>query len=381
MITKRILKTVAAISLTALTQVSQAQEIKAVLPGEDGSSALLIGQGFNSVTRDALGHCVKVGPLQTQSGNETGQVAEFKLIDIRNESDLRRNLNISGVASLDGFLVGRVDGRLDYAHSINKQSAYRYLMVKTRVGNQLEIGSAFEYQKSVSDLLRKGTPAANQAFLANCGNEFVYARRTGAEFIAVVEFETKTESEAKKYDLAIAKTAGKWQGGGQFKDEMSKVDIGVSTKVSMIKFGGTGAIPAIRSMDEFIREFPNLVQVSMNGPVTLELVSKTYGGVDPVDVMPDDSQLKKMNFTVEALAQNREKAHEVEKTIEYITNNPQDYKIDPAVHDFDKIRDTLNSFVGENDRISRSCLIGDWSQCVIPNTHKFPSVKLPTRRM
>lgn len=356
-------------------------QIRSVLPGEDSSSALLIGQGFNTVTRDALGHCVNVGPLQTQSGNETGQVAEFKLIEIKSESDLRRNLHINGAASLDSFLVGHVEGRVDYVNSVRKNTNYKYLMVKTRVANQIEIGSSFEYTKSVQDLFKSGNPNANSIFLNQCGNEFVYARRTGAEFTAVVEFETKTEAEAKKFDMAVAKTSGSWRGDGFIKDELTKMTNVSSTKIHLIKFGGTGSLPAIGTLEDFIKAYPQLVQISLNGPVTLEVISKSFGGVAPIDVRPDDSQMKKMNYNVEALAQNREKAFEIENSIEYIKDNPQDFKIDPKLHDFDKMEDQINNFIDENDRISRACLTGDWNQCTIPAAHKVPAIKLPGRRM
>jgi len=99
------------------------------LPGEDEGATVLLGQGLNSATGAALGNCVTLGELKTQSGNTSGQIAEFQVLEITSEESLKESLNISASASLSFGIAGGGSARMSFADSVNKNAYSRYLMV------------------------------------------------------------------------------------------------------------------------------------------------------------------------------------------------------------------------------------------------------------
>ncbi len=140
--------------------------------GEDASLALLPGQGLSTVDGEAKGFCVDLAEMRTQSGEERGQYAEFRVLEIASESALRENLNISAAGMLKTSVFFKVDARVSFARSVNKNSASRYLLVHVRVANQLLLANGFTFRPNAIDLLREGR---TEDFVRACGNEFIYA--------------------------------------------------------------------------------------------------------------------------------------------------------------------------------------------------------------
>ena len=112
------------------------------VPGDDSNAALLLGQGYVPVDGTAKGNCVTLGPLITQSGNLTGNSADYRLLEITSQSALREALNVSAQASFSG-LVSKANARVGYSQSVNKNSQSKYLLVHTRVKNQLELADHY----------------------------------------------------------------------------------------------------------------------------------------------------------------------------------------------------------------------------------------------
>jgi hypothetical protein len=354
--------------------------IMGIIPGEDPSAALLLGQGQHTIFLEAMGHCVDLGDLRTQSGQETGQVAEFQIQEIRSETDMRNSMGLSATVSMIGYLLGNPGGRLSFVQQTRIHSEHRYLLIKSRVGNQLEIASRFSFTPDVQEYL-EWSDKDEAGFVSNCGNEFVYARRTGVEFYAVIEFITDTYEQGRNFDAAAEGTYNGWRGVLDFNADLERFSGISETRVRMLQLGGARPFPAIEDMEDFAREYPTLVDTSREGQVTLELVSKNYGGVAPLRLQPNLAQTRARSAAVEELSRNREKLEDTRRTMEYIRQNLNAYNYDRNKHDFTRWAMELRSFQDTNDDIARDCLTGRWDGCVVPPTHKLPFIEFPTRKI
>lgn len=374
-------------ALTILASLSsQAAPLKAsgvsalgILPGEDASSALLLGQGHDTITLESMGHCVRLGTLETQSGNTEGRIAEFQIEEIRSETDLRERLGISATLTLMAALYGNPTGRMNFVYDSRINTQNRYLLVKSRVANQLEIASNFSFSKDARDLLEH-TNSAEDAFVQSCGNEFVYSRRRGVAFYALLEFLTITHEQARKFDAAAAGESGQWKGVIDLEHSLGRFSGVAETRVRMLQLGGTRTFPKVEDLEEFARTYPSLIDYSNSGAVTLELITKNYGGVMPAMIAPDLRQTRARTATVDVLARNREKAEDLRRAIDYVRGNLRFYDYNRKVHNFPLWLSQLKSFSDNNDEIARACLIGNWQWCSIPPTHRLPDVQLPVRK-
>jgi hypothetical protein len=351
-----------------------------ILPGEDPSSAVLLGQGHDTITLDGMGHCVDLGELRTQSGNTEGRIAEFQIEDIRSETDLRERLGLSATLALMASLYGNPTGRMNFVYDSRINTQNRYILVKSRVANQLEIASGFRFSDDAMQLLER-TGSDEESFVRACGNEFVYSRRTGVAFYALIEFLTITHEQARRFDAAAEGADGRWTGSGDLENTLRRF-AGISeTRVRMLQLGGTRSFPQLSDLEDFARTYPSLVEFSLSGAVTLELVTTNYGGVTPMYLVPDLRQTRARAVTVNELARNREKIEDMRRAIDYIRGNLPFYQYDRRLHNFGHWLSQLKVYSDANDDIARACLIGNWDWCTIPPTHKMPDIQLPIRKI
>jgi hypothetical protein len=369
-------------SLTASAAHMQVQSIGTlgILPGEDPSSAVLLGQGHDTITLEGMGHCVDLGELKTQSGNTDGRIAEFQIEEIRSETDLRERLGISATLAMMAALYGNPTGRMNFVHESRVNTQNRYLLVKSRVANQLEIASKFAFSADAQELLER-TGSDEDAFVQACGNEFVYSRRTGVAFYALLEFLTITHEQARRFDAAAEGNYNGWRGVIDLDASLGRFAGIAETRIRMIQLGGTRSFPQLGDLEEFARTYPSLVESSLAGAVTLELVTKNYGGVTPTFLAPDLRKTRARAVTVEELARNREKVEDLRRAIDYIRGNLPFYQYDRKLHDFGRWLTELKNFSDANDDIARSCLVGNWDWCSVPPTHKLPDIQLPIRKL
>lgn len=347
------------------------------LPGEDSSAPILLGQGYNSVTADPLGHCVALGSLKTQSGQNTGAFAEYRTLEITSETQLRENLNISASGSVKYSFFGGGSARMEFARSVNKNSSSKFLLIHARVGNQLELAESFKLKEDAKKLL---SLKKFDMFAENCGNEFVFGRRTGGEFYAVFEYEFSSSSEEEKFSAAIKASGTGWKASGDINRELSKFNMNAKVHVKMIRFGGHGDLPDVGDLVDYARKFPSLVDAVSGAPVTLELITKNYKGVEPFDVSNEAPILRAQNMFINVLAERYEGALERLSTVSHIKNNPELYKAF-NVNELNEHEQALNEYVNVLKSAAQKCYDKSINEesCKMP-TDPSPYLQLPKYR-
>lgn len=361
--------------LSSVAQEACAAAINKNIPGEDAGLALLMGQGLNTVDWTAKGYCVDLGKLQTQSNQHTGQYAEFRMLEITSESALRENLNISAAGMLKSTVFFKIDGRLRFARSVNKNRSSRYLLVHVRVANQMELASSFTFRQSAIDLLKNGE---KEAFVEFCGNEFVYGRRTGGELFALFEFEFNSEQHERRFDAAIRASGLMWRAAADIENEVDAFSELGSTQIKIYRLGGQGKFPEIKNLVDFGREFSSIVSVLGKEFVTLELVTKDYSGVEPVKLVKAAKMLLKQDQIVRQLAVNNDYAVEMLNTITYIKSNANRFeRVDHAYLDARELE--VRKFLNLNNAHVIACFEDVFNGCRLPE-QTLPTFVVPRKK-
>jgi hypothetical protein len=344
------------------------------VPGEDSNFGLLLGQGFNPIDSSIKGHCVELGKLSTQSGNETGQTSEYRLLEITSETGLRESLNVSASASFGGVL-GKANARANFSQSVNKNNQSRYLLAHVRVANQLELSQSFRYSDSAIKLIKQND---SNSFVKSCGSEFVYGRRTGGEFFAVFEFAFSSSQEDRAFSTAVSASGAGWKGAINVNSELAKFGKFSNTQVKMYKIGGASNLPEVSSISDFAGKFESMVSQPNFSSVTLELLTKPYDGVEPLDLKPNMELFIRQQYTMEQLGQNRDNAKELMNSIRYVKSNLSIYE-NPETSNLDKKESDLISYINATNNSAVNCFEDIFNGCEVPKT-PFPEVNLPKRK-
>jgi len=351
-----------------------AETINKNVHGEDASLALLLGQGLSTVDWEAKGFCVDLDEMRTQSGQERGQYAEFRMLEITSESSLRENLNISAAGMLKSSVFFKIDARVNFARSVNKNSSSRYLLVHVRVANQMLLASGFTFRPNAIDLLKGGR---TEDFISSCGNEFVYGQRTGGELFALFEFEFRSRAQERLFDTAVATSGLMWQAGADIDASVNAFSKLGSTQMKIFRRGGRGKIPEIRSLVDLAREFTNIVSLLEKNFVTLELVSKNYAGVEPINLVVGSTTMLRQDLIVQQLARNNDQAIEMLNTIAFIKSRPHNFEqVDYAY--LDTTEKMIRQFININNAHVVACFDDIFNGCKVPEV-VIPVFKEPQR--
>ncbi|MDE3269094.1 MAG: hypothetical protein OYH77_02290 [Pseudomonadota bacterium] len=348
------------------------------VPGEDTSVALLLGQGLNTVDGSIKGFCVELGELKTQSSQSAGQYTEFRMLEITSESSLRENLNISAAGVLKSSVFFKLDSRFRFARSVNKNKMSRYLLVHARVANQIELASNFNFKQSATDLLKSGH---TEEFIGFCGNEFAYGRRTGGELFALFEFEFSTREQERKFDLAI-KSSGMgslgWQAAADLDNNTNYFANFSRSQVKIFSLGGMGKLPRVNSITEFGEEFEKFIAALKKRSVTLEIITKDYSGVEPIDLTVKPRFLLRQDQIVQQLARNRDQAVEMLNTVTYVKRNLQNYE-EVSVDYLDQKELEIKAFINANNQHVIACFEDVFKGCHVPEL-VMPTLRMPQKK-
>lgn len=291
------------------------------LDGEDTSVGALIGSGINTVKYERVGNCVNVGELKTQSGNNTANTVEYRLLEINSQQSLREAIGFSAQASYKGLgAKGSAKGsaKVDFSKSVNNNQNSKFLMVHVKVANQQEAASSYTYTEEVQNAIKAGNLQGND-FVKACGNEFVYGRKTGGEFYALFEYEFASSEEEMKFSAAIKFSAGAWKGSADLNEELSKFNMTARTQVRIFKAGGpAGNMPKIEKLKDFAEKFDGLVSAVGSSPITLELLTKSYDGVAPLALKPNPAVLRNQELTLNEMIQVTDAAKDILNNVRYI---------------------------------------------------------------
>ena len=350
------------------------QEAEANVHGEDAGLALLPGQGLSTVDWEAKGFCVDLGEMRTQSGQENGQYAEFRMLEITSESSLRENLNISAAGMLKSTVFFKIDARINFARSVNKNSSSRYLLVHVRVANQMLLASGFTFRPNAVELLHAGR---TEDFVDACGNEFVYGQRTGGELFALFEFEFHSSAREQMFSAAVASSGLVWRAAADIDSSISAFRQLGATQIKIFRRGGRGKFPEIKSLVDLAREFSNIVSLLGKNFVTLELVTKNYAGVEPINIVTGATAMLRQDLIVQQLARNNDQAIEMLNTITYIKSNPYKFEAVDLAY-LDASEKMVREFININNAHVVACFDDIFGGCKVPEI-VLPSFSAPPK--
>jgi hypothetical protein len=169
-----------------------------------------------------------------------------------------------------------------------------------------------------------------------------------------------------------------WKASGAINHELAKFNLNAKTHAKMYRQGGSGSLPEITNLEDFARNFPTLINSSQGGAVTLELITKDYGGVLPFDLQADTQLFAQQQSIMQQLAQNRDQAMEMIRDIRYIQRNSNLFHISNA-NDLSRYEREFNTFINAQNRSAVNCIADVYQGCKLPDV-AFPSVQMPTRQ-
>lgn len=370
--------TVLMIHLILFQSCSNSQErsdqwlsLKTILPGEDSLMPILPGQGFNHVTWKPKGHCVKLGPMKTQSGGDSGHSASFRLVELATLSDLRDSMNISASASFQADIFGSFSSRFNFSRSLKKKIHSRYLLVHIRVSKQLYLAEDFALKKSAQRILSHDNQAR---FLESCGTKFVYGVRTGGEFFAIFEFSLLNRNEERRLSSAIKSTGFAWKAVSRIDKDLRKISSNLRVNIFLHRVGGRGSVPDVKSVSDFIASYSEIVRQLRDHPIAIELLTKDYSGVKPFDRESRFYHLRNQERILHQLARNRDWALEYLNSLYDINNRHAGSLIGK---DLDRLRHyekKLHQYLAAQNSAANRCFASPLTDCTLPEVTRIDIV-------
>jgi hypothetical protein len=370
-----------------LTAISFSQILHAGIFAPVVGTDLTIGRGYNSLTGQTGGNCVKVSSLVTSSshgpmpsyddGSEgrcspSGQCVEFKLTQINSSKELRQALNLDAKAS---FGLGPFSADASYRfYEENKYSSNNiYLFLRVKVTNVSETLREFELTSGAWNILQTGNLAK---FLSSCGDSFISGRTTGGEFSTIIQIGTTSTENKKDIEAQLRAGGFGWSANGSVQESLAQIRRTNTIRVDMFKRGGIGSIPNhsdIEGVFEYARNLPTLVQ-SNRAPHTYLLTSTSYDVILDTPSVPQE--LSRQVTILEELASNRDLAFERWAAADYISRYPKEYMLFNP-HELDSYKANLNTVIRNLSQSARTCE-QDSAKCNLPEI-KWPQYVLPIR--
>lgn len=349
------------------------------IPGDNENYAVIIGQGFDSVKLEPKGFCVEHGALQTQSGQSNAKTQTFEMSEINSITELRKVLEVSASASFKGW-GGSYKGSMHLLNSYNHSGYSKYFYIHVVIQNPLEIVSSFKFKDSALNLLKRYGMDKN--FVNQCGNTFVYGRRTGAEFLAIVEINIENENDINKWEAAIKASGWGFKTSAEVSSALEKFNAFANTKVYMLSKGAIKGFPDYnntQTLTEFARNFNGYIteaeKQASAGSLTVNLLIKDYSGVEPLDIGLEREVYQTQQQILETLLQQKDMVLQDLNSIAVIKRNPdkfQEFKAD----ELDQLEENLRKYFNLLNNAGKQCIVNPWKQCKLVST-PYPKVDLP----
>ncbi len=331
-------------------------------------TAALIGSGFNSVTAETRGRCVKVGPLATVAGNRgqgTGQSVEFTLEEVTDLRSLRRQLGVNASGSFRHG-VYRGDAKASYLTNSTFNRFSSYMFVRTSVINQVE--SLQEYV--LEETWRTKLVQDPTAFLQGCGDYFVVGVQTGGEFLAIVEFASETQAQQDAVSAAIRASGAQWNAAADVKAIAERLSASTETKIRLFRQGDDSPVPDVASLLTYAQSFPSKVTATSGKAWPVTALTLDYATVSnlPSARLPD---LVASMRVLSELADRRDTAVALRNDVKYAHDHPDQF-VAPDDAKLEAALSSLDAIVKQTEDAASTCH-DDHARCGLPPV-TFPEV-------
>ena len=337
-------------------------------------STLLLGRGYNSVSATVGGPCIEVDSLETLKGDpssSTGQKVVYSMQEIQDLSQMREILevNASGALGLGSYSA---DLKAKYLNENSFNSTNLFLVIKVSVENQTEVLKNFKLTPAAYSLLQK----SKEAFLKGCGNQFIAARVTGGEFIAVIEVETNSLEEKKEI---LAKMSGEglfWKVNPDFSSHLSYIMKRHRASVRVFRTGDQGELPELKAENlvSYAINFPGKVlrQSSQSWPFLVS--TESYDSV--LDKPSEDwISLSDQQRVLDQLSLYQSKAKLDLNNIDHVLSNSSQYqRVEHTT--LNKTKDLYLEIISQVRLSAQSCATQPLFDCKSPMI-RWPNLKLP----
>lgn len=252
------------LSRTGLRRGAQLRPALEDLP----TDRLLIGMGFNSATGEKGGHVVEFDPareadyLSTAVSRDPGQRVRFSLQHLTRLVQLTERTSTSVAANFGwGIFGGSAEYEFVRTGSFTQFSSY--LFIEVRVQNATETLRVRRLSEDARDALNVGATR----FLDFAGDQFVDGRISGGLFRAVVEFRSKSNTEAERSAGAVSAAVGGFLGGAaEFSRRLTALEELSDLRILLLRDGGIQAIPDLAGLRAAALEFPLTVARHPDAP-------------------------------------------------------------------------------------------------------------------
>jgi hypothetical protein len=184
-------------------------------------------------------------------------------------------MNASAAASM-GFGIFSADASFQFASSGRFSKYNNYIFAQVRVSNATEMLKSYMLTEGA---LRRAERGIDQ-FIEMCGDDFVYARQTGGEMTAVIQFSSSSDDQQKQVRAQVDAAVAAF-GSGQAKvsealESLRKIS---ESRIFVMRDGGVGSIPSLDSLVAAVRSFPERVRPD-SFPVILAMLTLPYSKTD-----------------------------------------------------------------------------------------------------
>lgn len=337
----------------------------------DAPALMQFACGFDSLSGEVKGTAVTGMPGPTGGGRQV----IFSLFKVESIEDFLSVLEISASASVQaGF--GRGGAKAKYARTLktNRYSLYIAAVVTVRSGTRQLQNPALE--PSAAQLLT--TEEGREQFRTMYGDEYLAGVTVGGEFIGFIEIRTSNRTEQEEISASVSGSdaIGANRGSASFSSFIQQISARSQLRVSSFQNGGNEPNP-VATPDALIEKalaFP--ATVAEDSDYSYLATFQTYdilprpAGANPIDVQNRKDWLEKLGLY-------RLRYQRVTDSIEYVLDNPQQFKSFNSAALSAK-RNELNGVINDLMNKASQCF-NDYSQCGVPVDLPDPVVELPER--
>ncbi|MCP5538745.1 MAG: hypothetical protein H7A53_01190 [Akkermansiaceae bacterium] len=193
-----------------------------------------LGQGYNSISGAIRGNPFRSRVVAPP--NSSAYRTEFELKWVESSYELVTSLGISASA---GWGSGSASASFAEKSKINRFNSY--ILVSARVFGPSEFLEDDALTEAARALLENG----DGPFFRQFGNFYVWRRRTGGEFFALLSIQTLSETEKQSVKAKVSASMKVLNSAVEFRSSFSEVSSSKDIQFSVIKNGGNATQPEV----------------------------------------------------------------------------------------------------------------------------------------